>query len=126
MIETKPDYQFDEHSSYVIVGGMGGLGRSAARWMVSRGVRNLILLSRSGAQSKNAVALIDDLKAKGAHVEAPACDVTKLDMLETVLQSCAKTMPPIKGVIQGSMVLSVCSFYSATSIYADKPEGRHS
>ncbi|MCJ1389859.1 hypothetical protein MMC18_002716 [Xylographa bjoerkii] len=106
VIETKPDYHFDEHSSYLIAGGLGGLGRSAARWMVGRGVRNLILLSRSGAQSETAVALIDELKAKGAHVEAPACDVTKLDMLRTVLEGCAKTMPPVKGVIQGSMVLS--------------------
>ncbi|MCJ1398962.1 hypothetical protein MMC11_002163 [Xylographa trunciseda] len=106
VIETKPDYHFDEHSSYLIAGGLGGLGRSAARWMVSRGVRNLILLSRSGARSETAVALIEELKSKGAHVEAPACDVTKLDMLRTVLESCAKTMPPVKGVIQGSMVLS--------------------
>ncbi|MCJ1386254.1 hypothetical protein MMC17_009380 [Xylographa soralifera] len=106
VIETKPDYHFDEHSSYLIAGGLGGLGRSAARWMVNRGVRNLILLSRSGAQSESAVTLIEELKAKGAHVEAPACDITKLDMLRTVLERCARTMPPVKGVIQGSMVLS--------------------
>ena len=107
MIETKPDYHFDGNSSYLIAGGLGGLGRSAARWMVSRGVRNLILLSRSGAQSETAIALIEELKANGAHVEAPACDVTKADMLKTVLESCAETMPPVKGVIQGSMVLRV-------------------
>ena len=75
--------------------------------MVDRGVRNLILLSRSGAQSETSIALIEDLKAKGAHVEAPACDVTKADMLRHALESCAATMPPVKGVIQGSMVLSV-------------------
>ena len=126
MIETKPDYHFDENSSYLIAGGLGGLGRSAARWMVSRGVRNLILLSRSGAQSDTAVALIEELKAKGAHVEAPACDVTKLDMLRTVLESCLKTMPAVKGVIQGSMVLSVCSFCSSILIYTNKLEGRNS
>lgn len=107
MIETKPNYSFDEHSSYVIAGGLGGLGRSAARWMVSRGVRHLILLSRSGAQTEAALALIEELKAKGAHAEAPACDVTKADMLRTVLERCAETMPPVKGVIQGSMVLNV-------------------
>lgn len=80
--------------------------------MVSRGVRHLILLSRSGAQSETALALIEELKAKGAHVEAPVCDVTKADMLKTVLESCSKTMPPVKGVIQGSMVLNVCHFLS--------------
>ena len=108
MIETKLDYQFDEHSTYLIAGGLGGLGRSAARWMVSRGVKYLILLSRSGAQSDTAIALIEELKAKGAHVEAPPCDITKADMLKSTLDKCAATLPPIKGVIQGSMVLKVC------------------
>ena len=110
MIETKPDYHFDQNSTYLIAGGLGGLGRSAARWMVNRGVKNLILLSRSGAQSTTAIALIKELKAKGAHVEAPACDVTQADMLRNALERCAETMPPVKGVIQGSMVLKVSSF----------------
>ena len=109
MIETKPDYHFHENSSYLIAGGLGGLGRSAARWMISRGVKYLILLSRSGAQSEAAIPLLEELKAKGAHVEAPACDVTIKDMLQKVLEDCAKTMPPVIGVIQGSMVLKVRS-----------------
>ena len=110
MIETKPDYHFDEHSTYLIAGGLGGLGRSAARWMVSRGVKNLILLSRSGAQSDAAISLIEELETKGAHVEAPPCDITKADILESILEKLAATLPPIKGVIQGSMVLKVCCF----------------
>lgn len=75
---------------------------------MSRGAKNLILLSRSGAQSHAAIGLIEELKAKGAHVEAPPCDVTKADMLESTLDKRAATLPPIKGVIQGSMVLNVC------------------
>lgn len=108
MIETKLDYRFDEKSTYLIAGGLGGLGRSAARWMVSRGAKNLILLSRSGAQSDAAIALIEEPKAKGARVEAPPCDITKMDTLESTLNKCAGILPPIKGAIQGSMVLKVC------------------
>lgn len=75
--------------------------------MASRGARNLILLSRSGVGSEIAVGLIEELKANGVHAEAPKCDVTSADSLSAVLANCAKTMPPIKGCIQGSMVLRV-------------------
>lgn len=33
--------------SYLIVGGLGGLGRAISRWMVEEGARSLVLLSRS-------------------------------------------------------------------------------
>lgn len=76
--------------------------------MASRGARNLILLSRSGVGSEVAVDFIEELKANGVHAEAPKCDVTSADSLTAVLANCAKTMPPVKGCIQGSMVLRVC------------------
>lgn len=82
---------------------------------MSRGAKNLILLSRSGAQSHAAIGLIEELKAKGAHVEAPPCDVTKADMLESTLDKRAATLPPIKGVIQGSMVLKDAVLETMTS-----------
>lgn len=105
VINTKPEYYFSENSSYVIAGGLGGLGRSAARWMASRGARNLILLSRSGARSEAAVALIEELNGMGVHVEASPCDVTDADLLSTVLARCAETIPPIRGCIQASVQL---------------------
>ncbi|KAH7949673.1 hypothetical protein HPB49_013646 [Dermacentor silvarum] len=42
---------FYRHKSYVIVGGLGGFGLELAEWMVSRGCRNLVLVSRSGVRT---------------------------------------------------------------------------
>jgi NAD(P)-dependent dehydrogenase (short-subunit alcohol dehydrogenase family) len=106
----KPDYQFDAESSYVVAGGLGGLGRSAARWMASQGAKHLILLSRSGAQSQALIAMLEDLKSMGVHVTAPACDVSDKNSLSAVLAECARTSPAIKGAIQASMVLKVRLF----------------
>ena len=75
--------------------------------MARRGAKYLILLSRSGVRSETSVALIEDLKTMGVHVSAPACDVTDLASLSAVVTECAKLFPPIKGVIQASMVLKV-------------------
>jgi NAD(P)-dependent dehydrogenase (short-subunit alcohol dehydrogenase family) len=103
----KPSYHFDAKASYVISGGTGGLGRSMARWMVRRGARNIILLSRSGDSSEKAKELLVELKAEGAQVVAPSCDVTDHGALSNTLRQCLSSMPPIKGCIQGSMVLKV-------------------
>ena len=107
VLDTKPSYFFDENATYLIAGGLGGLGRSIARWMVSRGARYLILLSRFGPRNEAAYTLLEELRTRGVQVEVPACDVAVAESLLTALSECAKTMPAIKGCIQGSMVLKV-------------------
>lgn len=67
----------------------------------------MILLSRSGPQSEAAQLLMGELKAQNVNVAAPLCDVSDMQMMSSVLEECNKTMPPIKGCIQGSMVLKV-------------------
>ncbi|KAL9121038.1 MAG: hypothetical protein Q9187_002404 [Circinaria calcarea] len=103
--DTASTYTFDQHATYVIAGGLGGLGRSIARWMVRRGAKNLILLSRSGSKSEAAIELVNEMKDEGIVIAAPSCDVSNPNSLSLVLDSCAKYMPPIKGCVQGSMVL---------------------
>lgn len=106
-IKTKPTYRFDADSTYVIGGGLGGLGRSIARWMVGRGARHLVLISRSGAKSDAAKALISELEAQGVSLSAPKVDLSDLHKVKDVLQSLASSMPPIKGCIQSATVLRV-------------------
>ena len=107
VLDTQKQYHLDPESSYVISGGLGGIGCLAARWMVSRGAKNLILLSRSGARSKEAIELLNDLKAQNARVEAPHCDITNFQTLATVLADCATRLPPIRGCVQAAMVMEV-------------------
>lgn len=75
--------------------------------MASRGANHLLLLSRYGPVQPAAVELLKELAEKGVQVEAPACDVTNASSLEGVLRKVEQTMPPIRGCIQGSMVLKV-------------------
>ena len=86
--------------------------------MVDRGVKHLILLSRSGAVSNAAQELIRKLTRRGVNVAAPRCDISDAHMLGDVLHECNKTMPPIKGVIQATMVLRVCCFLSLSFLIA--------
>ena len=78
-----------------------------AQWMAIRGAKNLILLSRSGATRDSAKELVEDLEAANVKVATPPCDVSDLESLTQVIHDCLTSMPPIKGCIQGSMVLKV-------------------
>lgn len=107
ILKTKPSYYFEADKTYVIGGGLGGLGRSIATWMVGRGARNLILLSRSGARDQKTIAFLRTLAAEVARVKTPACDMTDASALKLALDHCAETMPPVMGCIQASMILRV-------------------
>ncbi|KAL8860211.1 MAG: hypothetical protein Q9178_003475 [Gyalolechia marmorata] len=105
VLRTKPEYYFASDKTYLIAGGLGGLGRSAAKWLACRGAKYLLLLSRSGPKSKISAGFISELETMGVRVNAPACDITDLAALSATLSKCAETMPPVRGVIQASMVL---------------------
>ena len=106
VLDTRPSFLLHPKKTYLIVGGLGGLGRYIARWMVHRGAANLILLSQSGASGNEAAQqFLTELRAQGIRVEAPPCDVINAVALKGLLDNCAVDMPAIQGCIQGSMVL---------------------
>ncbi|KAI1745439.1 BcPKS1, polyketide synthase [Xylaria scruposa] len=102
----KPTYScsFDPAATYLIAGGLGGLGRCAARWMSRQGAKHFILLSRSGPRTDEARGLLEELRAEGVDVRTPKCDVSSPESLEAALNECSD-MPPIKGCLQATMVL---------------------
>lgn len=97
---------FDPNATYVIAGGLGGLGRSIARWLHSKGAMNLILLSRSGlGRNSEAQELVDELAANGVRVECPAIDIVDRGALQSYFEDCQQRLPLIKGCFQSAMVL---------------------
>lgn len=77
-----------------------------ALWMTDRGARNLIFASRSGLAKQEARELVKVLKGKGVTVAVHSCDIGDVSQLRYVLEQTSH-MPPIRGVIQGAMVLQV-------------------
>ncbi|KAF2278244.1 uncharacterized protein EI97DRAFT_248698 [Westerdykella ornata] len=106
--------QFSPNATYAITGGLGGLGKSIAKFMVSRGARNLLLLSRQGGDGETAKPFVDALRASGVTVFAPKCDIGDEKTVSEVFREAEKNMPPIKGCIQGSMVLRSAMFQNMT------------
>ena len=101
---------FDRDATYVLAGGLGGLGRSIASWMGRHGAVNIVLISRSGPQKAEARETIKELSNYGVKATVFACDICDVDALNEVSKECARRLPPIRGVIQAAMVLEVSKF----------------
>ncbi|KAI0877791.1 hypothetical protein GGS24DRAFT_487640 [Hypoxylon argillaceum] len=89
-------------ASYLLVGGLGGLGRSVAMWMVENGARHFVFLSRSGGKKPNEAALIQALEGSGCTVAVVMGSVSEID---SVARAVDAAQTPIAGVVQLSMVL---------------------
>ena len=77
-----------------------------ALWLVEHGAKNLIFASRSGLAKEEARVLVKLLKERGATVAVHSCDISNPTHLASLLGA-TSSMPPIRGVIQGAMVLQV-------------------
>ncbi|KAG8157435.1 hypothetical protein KVR01_012819 [Diaporthe batatas] len=94
-------------ASYLVVGGLGGIGRSILRWLVKRGAKYLIVPSRSGlADSGPATDVVRELREQGTMVVTPKCDASSLDSIACVLDEYGRTMPAVRGCINAAMELN--------------------
>ena len=91
-------------ASYLLVGGLGGLGRAISTWMVEHGARNIIYLSRSAGESGQDKAFFRELETQGCSVQAFPGSVTSLDDVKRVVENAAA---PIAGVMHMPLVLRV-------------------
>ena len=91
--------------THVITGGFGGFGLEAARWLVDRGARHLVLVGRSGAASEAARRTIAELEAGGATIRSEALDIADKSAVQRLFASLSKTMPPVGGLMHAAMVL---------------------
>jgi NAD(P)-dependent dehydrogenase (short-subunit alcohol dehydrogenase family) len=95
---------FDPNASYLLIGCLGGLGRSFAKWMVGRGGKKFIFLSRSGAVSKEAGEFLAWLQSIGVQVTVVKGDVASEQDVQKAVHA---SSGPIKGVVQAPLDLNV-------------------
>jgi myxalamid-type polyketide synthase MxaB len=90
--------------TYLITGGLGGLGLRVARWLIARGAWHLVLVGRS-APSNTARQLVHDMEREGVEIVMVRADVAQEGQVAEVLAKIGGTMPPLRGVIHAAGVL---------------------
>nr|ALD82522.1 polyketide synthase [Nannocystis sp. MB1016] len=88
--------------SYVITGGLGGLGLATAAWLVERGARHLVLIGRAGVTSAEQREAVAALELRGAQVTVARADIAVREQVARVL---AEVTAPLAGVVHAAGVL---------------------
>lgn len=110
-----PPMKLDEKGVYVLVGGMGGLGRALAKMLVADGARKLCFLNRSGDSSKEAQQLLAELGQKNVAALAIPCDVSSASSVKTAIARTESELNgPIRGCFQCAMVIRDVLFENMT------------
>ncbi|KAK8070927.1 putative polyketide synthase [Apiospora hydei] len=105
---------FDANKTYLLVGCLGGLGRSLSRWMVARGARKFVFLGRSGCDKPSAQQLVSRLQSAGATVTVVRGDVANAEHVRNAVAACT-ALGPIGGVVQAAMGLKEALFTTMTN-----------
>lgn len=106
IVKSRPSLNLRPDATYLLVGCLGGLGRSLVSWMIEKGARRFVFLSRSGSDSKQASGLIRDIEATGALAQIIRGDTSIVADVERAVEGVSAEFP-IRGVVQAAMVLKV-------------------
>ncbi|MFE9368054.1 SDR family NAD(P)-dependent oxidoreductase [Streptomyces sp. NPDC006978] len=126
----QPDTPLRLHpdATYLVTGGLSGLGAATARHLVRCGARSLALVGRRGVASPEAPSLLAEFTAQGVRAVAHAADVTDADAIREILDQADAEGLPVRGVVHGAMQLDDATLEELTAerfsaVYMAKAQG---
>ncbi|MGB6169812.1 MAG: SDR family NAD(P)-dependent oxidoreductase [Geitlerinemataceae cyanobacterium] len=108
--QQKAPLALDDNSTYIITGGLGGLGLSVARTLAERGAKYLVLVGRSEPQPEVKDRL-KEIEAAGVQVTIALADVAETEELALVLAKIDRTLPPLRGIVHAAGVVDFCGLW---------------
>ena len=99
-LPTKP---LDAAGSYLITGGLGGLGLAIAEWMAANGARHIVLVGRR-APGAEARRRLETLIAAGTDVRVVAADIAQSQGAERAVAA-ADGAARLRGIVHAAGVL---------------------
>lgn len=94
---------FSANKTYLLLGLAGSMGRSLARWMVTRGAQHVVISSRNPETPDP--KWLEDVGCLGGNVTALSIDVSSEASIDAGLAYIQKHLPPIGGIAYGPLVL---------------------
>ena len=91
--------------TYLVTGGLGGIGCVVAGWLADRGAGAIVLNGRR-APDPEAADAIEELRQQGVAVGVELADVTDPAALDEMLARIDANLPPLGGVVHSVGVLS--------------------
>jgi acyl transferase domain-containing protein/NADPH:quinone reductase-like Zn-dependent oxidoreductase/NAD(P)-dependent dehydrogenase (short-subunit alcohol dehydrogenase family)/acyl carrier protein len=105
LVRPRARLTLKRNATYLITGGLGGFGLAVAGWMVERGARNVVLLSRGPEPSAANRAAFERLRRSPAQITVLVADVADEIALGRALSEIRGEMPPMRGIVHAPLVL---------------------
>jgi len=102
--------------AYLITGGLGKLGLTAAEWLVEQGARHLVLVDRARPEDEQARAAVTSLEAAGAEVSVLHLDLENADRIAEALGHLEAAGRPLRGVIHAALEDAGAGLLSSQSL----------
>ena len=90
--------------TYLVTGGLSGLGLLVSQWLTDRKAGRLVLIGRRGPTPESA-AVVDRLRSCGTEVVTEFVDVTDEAALAGLLTRIRAAGPPLRGVVHCAAVI---------------------
>lgn len=103
--EASQGLTFRGDASYLITGGLRGLGARVAEWMATMGARHLVLVGRDPA-SPAAEETAARVAAAGGRAILLAADVSDPEQVVALIGQVDATLPPLRGIVHGAGILA--------------------
>lgn len=135
MIETdiknfeESDLKIREQGTYVITGGVGGIGLEVAKWLTSKAKVNLALINRSifpardkwqeiletgASKYHRAIEIIQAIESQGSRVECLSGNISDEEDTPMLLEDVRRRFGKINGVFHGAGVAGNGFIYNKT------------
>jgi NADPH:quinone reductase-like Zn-dependent oxidoreductase/acyl carrier protein len=105
---------FRADGSYIVTGGVGGLGLFLAAVMANGGCGRIVLTSRS-QPNPQAQKTIDRLKAGGADIQVEAGNIADPDTAARLVKVATATGLPLRGVLHAAAVVDDATLENITA-----------
>ena len=99
--------------TYLVTGGLGGIGLAVADWLADNGAGTIVLNGRREPDPETVTA-IEELRQRGVNVEVELADVTDTSAIDVMLSRIDANMPPLAGVTHSVGVLSDAALSNQT------------
>lgn len=102
---SEHEFTLQKDATYIVTGGLGGLGQLLMQWLVDNGARHIALFSRSKPQQQQQQSIELCQQQSGANITCFAVDVCDQDSLRNTIEKITNTLPAIRGIIHAAGVI---------------------
>ena len=107
VVTTQPlvSGRLKQDRTYLVTGGLGGIGLAVAEWLVEHGAGTIVLNGRR-PPNEEATEMIRELEERGVTIRVELADVSDSEALDDMLARVDQELPALAGVIHSVGVLS--------------------